>query len=86
MNSVPSTAKTPFVAQKIIKESMEKAGRYNDELMLGSEADIMKKLEDLGMTIIEPDIEAFRKAAKKGLETWLKPEEYEFYMKAQDVK
>ncbi|MBM3300631.1 MAG: TRAP transporter substrate-binding protein [Deltaproteobacteria bacterium] len=78
--------KLPANHQQVIKQAMTEAGRHNDKLMLDSEQSIQKKLVELGMQIVEPEVQAFREAAYNGVKSWLKPEEYDFYGKAQNIK
>jgi C4-dicarboxylate-binding protein DctP len=72
--------------QQIVKQAMAEAGRHNDKLMLDGEQATQKKLEELGMKIIEPDVPAFREAVSAGLKAWLKPEEYDLFSKVQAIK
>jgi tripartite ATP-independent transporter DctP family solute receptor len=72
--------------QQVIRQAMMEAGRFNDKLMLDGEQATQKKLVELGMTVVEPDVNAFREAAATGLKAWLKPEEYDLYNKVQAIK
>ena len=65
--------------QEIIKESIYEAGRYNDKLMQEHEKEMLNKLRDEGMIIIEPDLEAFRDKAMRGIEDWLNEAQLEFF-------
>jgi TRAP-type transport system periplasmic protein len=76
----------PAAQQEIVKQAMAEAGRHNDKLMLDSEQSIQKKLVELGMQIIEPDVQAFRDSAYNGVKSWLKPEEFEVYSKIQAMR
>jgi C4-dicarboxylate-binding protein DctP len=72
--------------QQIVKQAMLEAGRHNDKLMLEGEQATQGKLVELGMKVVEPDVNAFREAASAGLKGWLKPDEYELYSKVQAIK
>ena len=72
--------------QQILRQAMMEAGRVNDKLMLEGEQSTQKKLVELGMKVVEPDVNAFREAAAAGLKAWLKPEEYDLYNKVQAIK
>ena len=50
--------------QEILVESLLEAGQYNKELMLKAEEELLVELQNLGMVIVEPDVEAFREATK----------------------
>jgi TRAP-type transport system periplasmic protein len=72
--------------QQLVKQAMLEAGRHNDKLMLEGEQATQGKLVELGMKVVEPDVNAFREAASVGLKGWLKPDEYELYSKVQAIK
>jgi tripartite ATP-independent transporter DctP family solute receptor len=72
--------------QQIVRQAMTEAGRHNDKLMLDGEQATQKRLVEMGMKIVEPDVPAFRDAASAGLKAWLKPEEYDLYSKVQAIK
>ena len=78
--------KLPAAQQEIVKQAMTEAGRHNDKLMLESEQSIQKKLVELGMQVVEPDVQAFRDSAYSGVKSWLKPEEFEVYSKIQAIR
>ena len=71
--------------QQIIKEAIDEAGRYNDKLIEKSEKETMAKLESLGMTVITPDVDAFREKAMKGLQEWFDDDKQEFFDKIQKM-
>lgn len=71
--------------QQIILDAIDESGRYNDELMAVSEQEMMDKLVALGMEVIEPDVDAFRERAMKGLQDWFSPEQRDFFNKIQEM-
>jgi TRAP-type transport system periplasmic protein len=71
--------------QQIIKEVAYEAGRYNDELVKQNEAEMIDKLIEEGMEIIEPDVEKFREKAIQGLQDTSTEEELEFIKKVQNI-
>ena len=71
--------------QKIILEAIDEAGRYNDKLIEQSEKETLAKLEENGMTVIIPDVEAFREKAMKGLKDWFNADQQEFFDKIQEM-
>jgi len=72
--------------QQIIKQTIYEAGRYNDKLIEKNEEEMLIKLEELGMKIIELDMEVFREKAIKGLKESFNEEELEFFNKVQNIK
>ncbi len=71
--------------QKIVLEAINEAGRYNDKLIELSEKETLAKLEEKGMTVITPDVEAFRVKAMKGLKDWFNADQQEFFDKIQTM-
>lgn len=51
--------------QKAVEEAAKEATQYENELVAKNEEELLKKLKDAGMTVVEPDKEAFSEAAKK---------------------
>lgn len=47
--------------QKILREAVEEAGNYQNDLTQKRDEENIKKLESLGMTIVKPDTTPFRK-------------------------
>ena len=73
--------------QQIIRDSISEASDYNDQLIIDSEQDYLNKLQEVGMTVVEADAEAFRTKAVKYLqEEWYTPEEVEFHKKIQELQ
>jgi len=48
----------------IISKAMDEAVKLNNELTLKQEKDMLDELKKLGMEVVQPDVEAFREAAK----------------------
>jgi TRAP-type transport system periplasmic protein len=48
----------------IISKAMDEAIKLNNELTLKQEKDMLDELKKLGMEVVQPDVEAFREAAK----------------------
>ncbi|HOV38303.1 MAG TPA: TRAP transporter substrate-binding protein [Spirochaetales bacterium] len=57
-NSLPDDLKD------LINKSLKEAVKYNNELTLKQENDMLEELKKLGMIVVQPDVEAFREAAK----------------------
>jgi tripartite ATP-independent transporter DctP family solute receptor len=57
-NSLPNDLKD------LINKSLKEAVKYNNELTLKQENDMLEELKKLGMIVVQPDVEAFREAAK----------------------
>jgi tripartite ATP-independent transporter DctP family solute receptor len=54
----------PKDIQTAIQESLAEAGAYNNDLVQKQEKDLISNLKEEGMTVVEPDVEAFRKASQ----------------------
>jgi tripartite ATP-independent transporter DctP family solute receptor len=52
----------PEDVQKALREALAEAGEYNNALVQKQEKELISKLQEQGMTVVEPDVEAFRKA------------------------
>ncbi len=57
-NGLPDDLKT------LVNNSLKEAIKYNNDLTLKQESDMLEELKKLGMTVVQPDVEAFREAAK----------------------
>ena len=72
--------------RKILAEAAYEAGNFQNDLILKSEQEYLDKLKSAGMTIVQPDVKAFREATKdvhkKVSEKW----EAGLYEKIQAVK
>ena len=72
--------------RKILTEAAYEAGNFQNDLILKSEKEYLDKLKEKGMTIVQPDVKAFREATK---DVWKKvSEKWEpgLYEKIQAVK
>ena len=72
--------------RKVLTESAYEAGNFQNEIILKSEKEYLDKLKEKGMTIVQPDVQAFREATK---DVWKKvSEKWEpgLYEKIQAVK
>ncbi|MBP1779833.1 MAG: C4-dicarboxylate transporter, partial [candidate division NC10 bacterium] len=72
--------------QKILTEAAYDAGDFQNKLILSSEKEYLDKLKEKDMTIVQPDVKAFREATK---DVWKKvSEKWEpgLYEKIQAVK
>jgi tripartite ATP-independent transporter DctP family solute receptor len=50
--------------RKILTEAAYEAGNFQNDLILKSEQEYLDKLKSAGMTIVQPDVKAFREATK----------------------
>jgi TRAP-type transport system periplasmic protein len=73
-------------SRKILQDAAHEAGNFQNGLILKSEQEYLDKLKEKGMTIVQPDVKAFREATK---DVWKKvSEKWEpgLYEKIQAVK
>ena len=56
--------KLPKDVQTAIEEALAEAGAFNNDLVKQQEKGLIGNLKEKGMTVIEPDVEAFRKASE----------------------
>ena len=56
--------KLPKDIQTAIEEALVEAGAFNNDLVKQQEKGLIGNLKEKGMTVIEPDVEAFRKASQ----------------------
>jgi TRAP-type C4-dicarboxylate transport system substrate-binding protein len=72
--------------RKILTQAAYDAGTFQNEIILKSEKEYLDKLKEKGMTVVQPDVAAFREATKgvwkKVSEKW----EPGLYEKIQAVK
>lgn len=54
----------PSDLQDLIDRAWDEAVALNNELTLQEEVDMLDSLKELGMTVVEPNVEAFREAAE----------------------
>ena len=57
-------ASLPDDVKKVIAEAMAEATEYNNAMIIEQEQSLLAKLKEKGMTVVEPDVEAFRAACK----------------------
>jgi len=72
--------------RKILTEAAYDAGNFQNDIVLKSEKEYLDKLKEKGMTVVQPDVKAFREATK---DVWKKvSEKWEpgLYEKIQAVK
>jgi len=72
--------------RKILTEAAYEAGNFQNDLVLKSEKEYLDQLKEKGMTVVQPDVMAFREATK---DVWKKvSEKWEpgLYEKIQAVK
>jgi tripartite ATP-independent transporter DctP family solute receptor len=72
--------------RKILTEAAYEAGNFQNDLILKSEKEYLDKLKEKGMSVVQPDVKAFRDATK---DVWKKvSEKWEpgLYEKIQAVK
>jgi len=50
--------------RKILTDAAYEAGNFQNDLVLKSEKEYLDKLKEKGMTIVQPDVKAFREATK----------------------
>ncbi|MFA6507428.1 MAG: DctP family TRAP transporter solute-binding subunit [Treponemataceae bacterium] len=50
--------------KKLVNDALKESIKFNNDLILQQEKDMLTELKKLGMTVVEPDVAAFREAAK----------------------
>lgn len=58
--------------RKILQDAAHEAGNFQNGLILKSEQEYLDKLKEKGMTVVQPDVKAFREATK---DVWKKVSE-----------
>jgi len=72
--------------QVLLSETMDECVAYMNSLTKGADDVFVKQLEELGMTLIEVDIDAFSEAIKPAIEQWAKDEwDADFYAKVKEA-
>jgi len=72
--------------QALFTESMDKSIEYMNSLTKNADAEFVKQLEDLGMTLIEVDVDEFKNAIKPAVDEWAKDNwNTDFYAKVQEA-
>jgi tripartite ATP-independent transporter DctP family solute receptor len=72
--------------QRILQETAVEAGNYMNELVLKAEKDDLERLKAKGMTVIQPDVEAFRQATKEVYKKLADKWQPNFWQRLQDTK
>lgn len=53
--------------REIVIGAIEEATRWGDEMVANGQADLYEELQELGMTVVEPDVADFRSAAEPAI-------------------
>ena len=72
--------------QKALQESAIEAGNFQNDLVLKQEKVDLDRLKEKGMTIVQPDVRAFREATKDVHKKYADKWEPNFYERIQEVK
>lgn len=72
--------------QKILLESAIDAGNFQNELVVKQEKVDLDRLKEKGMTVVQPDVKAFREATKNVYKKFAEKWEPRFYERIQEVK
>jgi tripartite ATP-independent transporter DctP family solute receptor len=72
--------------QKILLESAIEAGNFQNELVVKQEKVDLDRLKEKGMTVVQPDVKAFREATKDVYKKFAEKWEPRFYERIQEVK
>jgi tripartite ATP-independent transporter DctP family solute receptor len=72
--------------RKILAEAAMEAGNFQNDLVLKSEKEYLDKLKEKGMTIVQPDVKAFREATKDVYKKFAEKWEPGLYEKIQAVR
>ena len=54
----------PADVKQLFATAMAESEKFNNDLVHQQEKELLEKLKGLGMTVVQPDVEAFRRAAK----------------------
>ncbi len=54
----------PADLKQLVDGALKEAIKYNNDLILQQEKDMLEELKKLGMTVVQPDVAVFREAAK----------------------
>ncbi len=76
----------PEDLQKVVIEAGQEMQAYERELFLEAEQGLAQELQDLGMTFVEVDKEAFQSKATEAVLNALTPEQKDLYLRMQEVK
>lgn len=72
--------------QKVLQEAAIEAGNFQNDLVLKQEKVDLDRLKEKSMTIIQPDVKAFREATKDVHKKYADKWEPHFYERIQEVK
>jgi len=72
--------------QKALQESAIEAGNFQNDLVLKQEKVDLDRLKEKGMTIVQPDVRAFREATKDVHKRYADKWEPNFYERIQEVR
>jgi TRAP-type C4-dicarboxylate transport system substrate-binding protein len=53
--------------REIIIGAIEEATTWGNEMVADGQSDLLEQLEELGMTVVDPDVDAFRSAAEPAI-------------------
>ena len=76
----------PEDLQNVILEAGKEMQEYEHQLFQEAEKSLAKELQDLGMTFVEVDKDAFQKKATEAVLNALDEEQKDLYMRMQEVK
>jgi TRAP-type C4-dicarboxylate transport system substrate-binding protein len=72
--------------QKALQEAAIEAGNFQNDLVLKQEGVDLDRLKEKGMTVVQPDVKAFREATKDVHKKYAEKWEPHFYERIQEVK
>lgn len=72
--------------QKVLLESAIDAGNFQNDLVVKQEKVDLDRLKEKGMTVVQPDVKAFREATKDVYKKFAEKWEPRFYERIQEVK
>lgn len=72
--------------QKILLDAAIEAGNFQNDLVLKQEKTDLDRLKEKGMTVVQPDMKAFREATKDVHKKYTEKWEPRFYERIQEVR
>ncbi len=72
--------------QKALLEAAIEAGNFQNDLVVKQETTDLNRLKEKGMTVVQPDVKAFREATKDVYKKFAEKWEPRFYERIQEVK
>jgi TRAP-type transport system periplasmic protein len=72
--------------RKVMREAAIEAANFQNDLVLKQEKEDLDRLKEKGMTIVQPDVKAFREATKDVYKKFAEKWEPRFYERIQEVK